>query len=79
MLHGERFHIPLGIRRTASRCPYVANSQWLEDVAGKHIAAAAATLVPDVVSAAQELGRARDLCETAEELLKELGDKASDA
>jgi tetratricopeptide (TPR) repeat protein len=58
----------------ASRYPYVANSRWFEDVAGKHIAAVAATLPPDVVAAAQEHGRARDLWETAEELLEELAD-----
>jgi tetratricopeptide (TPR) repeat protein len=57
----------------ASREPYVANSHWYEDVCGKHIAAAAATLPTDVVSSAQERGRARDLWETAEELLEELG------
>lgn len=56
----------------ASRYPYVANSRWFEDVAGRHIAAVAATLPPEVVAAAQERGRARDLWQTAEELLKEL-------
>jgi tetratricopeptide (TPR) repeat protein len=56
----------------ASRYPHVANSRWFEDVAGKHIAAVAATLPPDVVAAAQERGRARDLWATAEELLAEL-------
>jgi tetratricopeptide (TPR) repeat protein len=56
----------------SSRYPHVANSRWYEDVAGKHIAAIAATLPPDVVAAAQERGKARDLWETAEELLDEL-------
>jgi tetratricopeptide (TPR) repeat protein len=55
-----------------SRYPYVANAQWFEDAAGKHIAAAAVTLPPDVVVAAQERGRARDLMATAKELLAEL-------
>jgi tetratricopeptide (TPR) repeat protein len=63
----------------ASRYPHVANSQWYEDVVGKHIAAAAATLPPEVVAAAQERGRARDLWETAEELLAELESKADNA
>jgi tetratricopeptide (TPR) repeat protein len=63
----------------ASHYPYVANSRWFEDVAGNHIAAAAATLPPEVVSAAQQRGRARDLWETAEELLEELEGKADDA
>jgi tetratricopeptide (TPR) repeat protein len=56
----------------ASRYPMVANSQWYEDVAGRHIAAIAATLLPDVVAAAQERGRARDLDATVKELLAEL-------
>ncbi len=55
----------------ASRYPYVANSHWFEDVAGKHIAAIAASLPPEVVAAAQERGRARDLWATVEELLAE--------
>jgi hypothetical protein len=55
-----------------SRYPYVANSRFFEDVAGKHIAAAATTLPPDVVAAAQERGRARDLEVTMKELLAEL-------
>jgi hypothetical protein len=49
----------------------VANSRWFEDVAGRHIAAAAAPLPPDVVAAAQERGRARDLDATVAELLVE--------
>jgi predicted ATPase/DNA-binding SARP family transcriptional activator len=57
----------------ASRYPFVANSSWFEAVAGKHIAAVAATLPSDVVAAAQERGRARDLDATVEELLAELG------
>ena len=56
----------------ASRYAHVANSRWYEDVAGKHIAAIAATLPPDVVAAAQERGKTRDLWETAAELLQEL-------
>ncbi len=56
----------------ASRYPLVANSRWFEGVAGKHIAAVAATLPPEVVAAAQERGRARDLEATVAELLIEL-------
>jgi predicted ATPase/DNA-binding SARP family transcriptional activator len=56
----------------ASRYPFVANSRWFEDVAGKHIAAVAATLPPEVVAAAQERGRARDLDAAVAELLVEL-------
>jgi predicted ATPase len=57
----------------ASRYPLVANSRWFEDVVGNHIAAVAATLPPDVVAAAQERGRARDLEATVAKLLAELG------
>jgi tetratricopeptide (TPR) repeat protein len=57
----------------ASRHPCVAHSRWFEDVAGKHIAAVAAGLPPDVVEAVQEHGRARDLDATVRELLVELG------
>jgi hypothetical protein len=55
----------------ASRYPRVANLRWFEDFAGRHIAAIAATLPPDVIKAAQERGQARDLEATVEELLAE--------
>jgi len=55
----------------ASRFPCVANSRWWEDVAGVHIAAAAATLPPEVAAAAQGRGRARDLWDTVAELRDE--------
>jgi predicted ATPase len=58
----------------ASQCPFVANSRWFEDVAGRHVAAAAASLPPEAVAAAQERGRARDPWATAQELLVELGE-----
>jgi tetratricopeptide (TPR) repeat protein len=50
----------------ASRYPFVANSRWFGDVAGRHIAAAA--LPPEGVAVA------RDLWAMAEELLAELGE-----
>jgi tetratricopeptide (TPR) repeat protein len=56
----------------ACRFGAVANSCWFEDVAGKHIAAAAKALPADVVRAAQERGQARDLDATVKELLAEL-------
>jgi tetratricopeptide (TPR) repeat protein len=56
----------------ASRYPYFGSSRFWEDVAGKHIAAATAALPSEMVAAAQERGRARDLWGTAEELLDEL-------
>lgn len=57
----------------ASCLPWVANSQWFEDVVGKHIAAVAAALPPEEVTAAESRGRACDMWETAAELLAELG------
>ena len=51
----------------------VANSRWIEDVSGRRIAAVTATLPPDVVAAAQERGRARDLDPIVAELLVGLG------
>ena len=56
----------------ASRYPVLANAHWVEDVAGRHIGDLAETLPPDVVAAAQERGRARDLDDTVQELLVEL-------
>jgi tetratricopeptide (TPR) repeat protein len=57
---------------TAAGHPYVGNSRWFEDIVGRHIAALAATLPPDVVAAAQERGRAQDLWDTAAQLAQEL-------
>lgn len=57
----------------------MANSRFWEDVVGKHIAAAAATLPPEVTAAAQERGRARDLWATVEELLTELEEMESES
>ena len=56
----------------AQRFPLIGNSQLWEDLAGKHINAAAAALPPDDVAKAQERGRARDLRATVAELLIEL-------
>jgi tetratricopeptide (TPR) repeat protein len=60
-----------------SRYPYVANSRWFADIAGDEIAAAAEALPPEVVAAARERGRARDLWTTVEELQEELGRASS--
>lgn len=56
----------------ASRHPYVANSRWFEDVAGRYIGAVAETLPPEVVAAARARGRSRELWATAKEVLAEL-------
>jgi hypothetical protein len=54
-----------------TRFPVAAKSRWFEDVAGREIAVAAEALPTEVVSTAKEQGRARDLWETAEELLED--------
>ncbi len=59
----------------ASRYPMVSNSRWFADVVGRPIGAVAAALPPDVVTAAEEQGQARDLDVTIAELLAELGDQ----
>jgi hypothetical protein len=56
----------------ATRYGMVANSRWFEEIAGKHIAAAAETLSLESATAARERGQARDLWATAQELLAEL-------
>ena len=56
----------------AARTPFVANSRWFEDIAGREIAAAALALPPEVAAAAEARGRVRDLWATVEELLVEL-------
>ncbi len=55
-----------------SQIPIVPHSRWFEDIAGRHIAAVAGGLPPDVVAAAQARGRARDLWATVAELVDEL-------
>jgi predicted ATPase len=54
---------------TASREPQVSSSQWFRDVVGDRVAEAAGALPPEVVQAADERGRARDLKATVAELL----------
>lgn len=55
----------------AARHPFVAKSRWFEDVIGRHIAAASATLPPEVADAARERGQARDLDASIAELVNE--------
>jgi DNA-binding SARP family transcriptional activator/predicted ATPase len=56
----------------AAQHPFVANSRWFEDVAGREIAAVAAGLPPEVVEAAQVRGRAADRWQAAASLLETL-------
>lgn len=58
----------------AQRYPCVANSRWFYDMAGQELEAMAASLPPGVAAAAQERGRARELWQTAEELIVEFGE-----
>jgi tetratricopeptide (TPR) repeat protein len=52
--------------------PLVAKAPLFEDIAGRYVRAATASLPPEVVAAAQERGRKLDWWETAEALLDEL-------
>jgi tetratricopeptide (TPR) repeat protein len=56
----------------ANSFPFIANSPWFEDVAGREIESQAASLLPDEAAAAVTRGRLLDLWETVEQLLKEL-------
>jgi predicted ATPase/DNA-binding SARP family transcriptional activator len=57
----------------ASRYPVVANSQLMDDLAGRYIASIIAQLPQHAAAAAQALGRARDLKPTVVGFLAELG------
>jgi hypothetical protein len=57
----------------------VANARLWEDIAGRHLAALAATLSPEATEAARARGRARDLWATMKELLAEVQDEESAA
>ena len=67
--HAER---AVELYALALSMPIVSSSRWFEDAAGRHIAAAAASLSPDVVAAARARGRARELKSTIAEVLAEL-------
>jgi hypothetical protein len=49
----------------------VAHSQWFEQIIGQHIAAAAASLLAEVVEAARGRGRDLDLDVTVAQWLRE--------
>jgi predicted ATPase len=72
LVDGGEYERAVELYALASRYPLVANSRWFEDVFGRHIAAIAATLPPEVIAPAQERGRARDMDATVAELLTEL-------
>jgi tetratricopeptide (TPR) repeat protein len=54
--------------------PFITNSRWFEDIAGKYIAQIAASLPSDFVATAEAKVRGRDLRATVKELLIELVD-----
>ncbi|HEX6384555.1 MAG TPA: BTAD domain-containing putative transcriptional regulator, partial [Anaerolineae bacterium] len=56
----------------ARRHPFVANSRWFDDVAGRELESLAATLPVEAAVAARERGRTLDLWQTAAALLAEL-------
>ncbi len=67
-----RVELALELRALALQRPWFANSRWFHDVFWEPIVAAAATLSPEVVAAAEERGRQRDAAATVRELIAEL-------
>jgi predicted ATPase/DNA-binding SARP family transcriptional activator len=61
----------------ASCAPYIANSPWFEDVAGRHVAAAATSLPAATVASAQQRGRNSDMWQAIGNLLETLLDEAA--
>ncbi|MFW6097768.1 MAG: ATP-binding protein [Chloroflexota bacterium] len=61
----------------ACRYPFVANSGWFEDVMGGDVAEWESAIPADELETARERGRSRDLWQTAEALVSELGGDAS--
>ena len=68
--------LAIEIYALAMTSPMLAKSTLIEDLAGKHITARAEVLPPEIVAAAQERGRQRDLWETTAELLAQFTDLA---
>jgi tetratricopeptide (TPR) repeat protein len=56
----------------ARRYPWIAKSQWHQDVIEAPLSTMTSSLSPEIIAAAQERGRERDLGETVQELLLEL-------
>jgi predicted ATPase/DNA-binding SARP family transcriptional activator len=72
LAHQEEPERAVELYALASRHPYVGNSRYWEDTAGRHIATMAAALPPEAFESAKERGRTRDLKATVAELLVEL-------
>jgi DNA-binding SARP family transcriptional activator/tetratricopeptide (TPR) repeat protein len=55
----------------ACKYPYISNSKWFEDIAGKHIESASASLPAETFAAAKTSGRLLDFWETIKQWLGE--------
>lgn len=74
----ENYITAVEITALVNRYPYIANSYWFDDVAGKKIKAIEESLPPEVVTAAKERGLKRDIWKTVEELLELFEGEAQD-
>jgi tetratricopeptide (TPR) repeat protein len=70
LIDQDRHEQTIELYALASRYPFVANSQWFEDMAGQEVAAV--NLLTEVVATAQERGKAGELEEVVAELLGDL-------
>jgi DNA-binding SARP family transcriptional activator/predicted ATPase/tetratricopeptide (TPR) repeat protein len=61
----------LELQALAAKYQFITSSRFYQDIIGKRIATLTATLSPEIVAAAEQRGRQRDLWATAEELLAE--------
>lgn len=73
LAYGGSLERAVEIYALASRYPLIAKSKWCQDVIGYPLTSLTASLSPEVIAAAQERGRKRDLDETVKELIAEFG------
>jgi len=59
------------IHALVMRYPWIANSQWNQDIIVRPLTTLTASLSPETIAAAQKRGRARNLEETVQELVAE--------
>jgi tetratricopeptide (TPR) repeat protein len=72
LAYSESLERAVEIYALASRYPLIAKSKWCQDLIERPLTSLTASLSPEVITAAQERGRKRDLDETVKELLAEL-------
>jgi hypothetical protein len=72
----EEIELAVEIYALTRTSPMLANAALIQDLIGSFMDAITKPLPPDVVAAAQERGRQRDLWETAAELLAQFTDRA---